>query len=63
MTVQPSSDRVWTLAELSQYNGTDRSKPILLGCKATVYDVTSGATFYGPEVCSNYTHSNITQLH
>lgn len=49
--VPPSSDRHWTLAELSEYNGRDTSKPILLGCKATVYDVTAGAMFYGPDVC------------
>ncbi|KAJ2388445.1 Dihydrodipicolinate synthase [Coemansia sp. RSA 2559] len=37
----------YTLKELSEYNGEDESKPILLGINYTVYDVTPGKSFYG----------------
>ena len=43
-----SRDKSWTLSELSAYNGTDPSKPLLMGCMGDVFDVTSGAGFYGP---------------
>ena len=43
-----SRDKAWTLAELAQYNGTDQSKPLLMGCLGHVFDVTTGAGFYGP---------------
>ena len=36
--------------ELLQYTGEDESKPILLGFRGNVYDVTKGARHYGP-VC------------
>ncbi len=29
--------------------GSDPSGPILLGCNGIVFDVTSGASFYGPD--------------
>ena len=41
-------EKAWTLAELAAYNGTDPSKPLLMGCLGDVFDVTSGAGFYGP---------------
>lgn len=34
--------------ELLQYTGEDESKPILLGFRGNVYDVTKGARHYGP---------------
>ncbi|ESW08926.1 hypothetical protein PHAVU_009G086200 [Phaseolus vulgaris] len=34
--------------QLSQYNGTDPSKPIYVAVKGRVYDVTTGKSFYGP---------------
>ncbi|KAJ2514133.1 Dihydrodipicolinate synthase [Coemansia sp. RSA 2049] len=37
----------YTLKRLSEYNGEDESKPILLGINHNVYDVTPGAKFYG----------------
>ncbi|KAJ2557582.1 Dihydrodipicolinate synthase [Coemansia sp. RSA 1933] len=37
----------YTLKELSEYNGEDESKPILLGINFNVYDVTPGKNFYG----------------
>ena len=43
-----SADKAWTLSELAAYNGTDASKPLLMGCAGHVFDVTSGADFYGP---------------
>ena len=43
-----SRDKAWTLAELAVYNGTDTSKPLLMACLGDVFDVTSGAGFYGP---------------
>jgi len=40
--------RGWTRAELQAYSGTDPSKPILLGVKGQVYDVSSRRSLYGP---------------
>jgi len=40
--------KVWRKMELSQYNGTDRSKPLLLVVIGEVYDVGTGERFYGP---------------
>ncbi|KAK7283137.1 hypothetical protein RIF29_12448 [Crotalaria pallida] len=37
-----------TLQQLSQYNGTDPSKPIYVSVKGRVFDVTTGKSFYGP---------------
>ncbi|CAN1186353.1 Probable steroid-binding protein 3 [Linum perenne] len=38
----------FTAAQLSQYNGTDSSKPIYVAIKGRVFDVTTGNSFYGP---------------
>ncbi|KAJ3699053.1 hypothetical protein LUZ61_002758 [Rhynchospora tenuis] len=38
----------FTAAQLKAYDGSDESKPIYLSVKGTVYDVTSGKSFYGP---------------
>jgi predicted heme/steroid binding protein len=35
--------------ELAEYNGQDPSKPIYLGYRGKVYDVTAGARHYGPK--------------
>ncbi|XP_057433079.1 probable steroid-binding protein 3 [Lotus japonicus] len=37
-----------TAQQLSQYNGTDPSKPIYVSVKGRVFDVTTGKSFYGP---------------
>ncbi|GAB2235549.1 hypothetical protein Droror1_Dr00025977 [Drosera rotundifolia] len=37
-----------TAAELREYDGSDERKPLLMGIKGNVYDVTSGRMFYGP---------------
>ncbi|OMO61566.1 Plant peroxidase [Corchorus capsularis] len=37
-----------TPQQLSQYNGTDPSKPIYVAIKGVIYDVTTGKSFYGP---------------
>ncbi|XP_038886284.1 probable steroid-binding protein 3 [Benincasa hispida] len=37
-----------TPRQLMAYNGTDRSKPIYVALKGCIYDVTAGASFYGP---------------
>jgi len=43
-------DKTFTAEELKNYDGKKNpSGSILLGCKGIVYDVTSGASFYGPE--------------
>ena len=42
-----SSEKIYTVAELKEYDGTDPSKPILISIKGIVYDVSSGAKFYG----------------
>ncbi|KAE8056236.1 hypothetical protein FH972_013026 [Carpinus fangiana] len=37
-----------TAQQLSQYNGTDPSKPIYVAVKGRIFDVTNGKSFYGP---------------
>jgi len=37
-----------TADELSQYDGTDPSKPLLMAIKAQIYDVSQSRAFYGP---------------
>mmetsp|Transcript_37418 Transcript_37418/g.60117 ORF Transcript_37418/g.60117 Transcript_37418/m.60117 type:complete len:126 (-) Transcript_37418:117-494(-) len=39
---------VFSKAELLQHNGVDAGRPLLMGCKGLVFDVTAGADFYGP---------------
>jgi predicted heme/steroid binding protein len=39
---------VLTLEELSQYNGTDLSKPIYLAINSTIFDVSASPHTYGP---------------
>jgi neudesin len=34
---------------LGAYDGTDDSRPILMGVRGIVFDVSSGARFYGPD--------------
>lgn len=34
--------------ELKQYDGSDKTKPILLAVKKRIYDVSRSETFYGP---------------
>jgi len=43
-----SADRVFTLAELRKYDGSDPTSAILLGCNGLVFDMTPGESFYGP---------------
>jgi len=43
----PPEPRDFTLRELYEFNGTN-DKPIYIGCKGKVYDVSSKANFYGP---------------
>ncbi|KAG9448061.1 hypothetical protein H6P81_014189 [Aristolochia fimbriata] len=43
-----SSSRLWTAEELTVYNGTDDSLPILLGIIGSVFDVSKGRPHYGP---------------
>ncbi|URE09372.1 Cytochrome b5-like Heme/Steroid binding domain [Musa troglodytarum] len=40
--------RLWTVEELTLYNGTEVGLPILLGILGSVFDVTKGKTHYGP---------------
>ncbi|CAL4913161.1 unnamed protein product [Urochloa decumbens] len=40
--------KLWTVEELSVYNGTDEGLPILLGILGSVFDVTKGMSHYGP---------------
>ncbi|XP_039014402.1 membrane-associated progesterone-binding protein 4-like [Hibiscus syriacus] len=42
-----SSQKLFTAEELSLYNGTDESLPILLGILGSVFDVTKGKSHYG----------------
>ncbi|XP_019415948.1 PREDICTED: probable steroid-binding protein 3 [Lupinus angustifolius] len=38
----------FTPNQLTQFNGTDPSKPIYVAVKGRVFDVTTGKSFYGP---------------
>ncbi|KAK4600559.1 hypothetical protein RGQ29_010274 [Quercus rubra] len=37
-----------TPQQLTQYNGTDASKPLYVAVKGRIFDVTNGKSFYGP---------------
>lgn len=37
-----------TLDQLKQYDGSDPSKPIYIGVKGRVFDVSTAQSFYGP---------------
>ncbi|KAG2235723.1 hypothetical protein INT48_009138 [Thamnidium elegans] len=43
----PRQELIFTDAELAQYDGTDRTKPIYLAIDGDVYDVSQGAGWYG----------------
>lgn len=49
MTMIRDDDPARSKAELWAYNGADSSKPLLLGCKGLVFDVSAGRDFYGPQ--------------
>lgn len=40
--------RDYTIAELTQYDGSDLTKPLLVAIRGQVYDVGRGRDFYGP---------------
>jgi membrane-associated progesterone receptor component len=40
--------RDYSVDELSDFDGTDSSKPLLIAVRGNVYDVTRGRDFYGP---------------
>jgi predicted heme/steroid binding protein len=44
----PPEKRDYNAEELKQYDGTDPTKPILLGVKGKIYDVSAKEEFYGP---------------
>ncbi|KAL8201111.1 hypothetical protein R6Q57_012450 [Mikania cordata] len=37
-----------TLHQLQQYDGTDPSKPIYIGVRGRIFDVSTAKSFYGP---------------
>ncbi|MBW2381625.1 MAG: cytochrome b5 domain-containing protein [Deltaproteobacteria bacterium] len=43
-----AEERDYSLSELAGYDGSDPTKPLLIGIRGSVYDVTRGRTFYGP---------------
>lgn len=43
-----AEERDYSLSELAEYDGSDSSKPLLLGIRGQVYDVTRGRDYYGP---------------
>ncbi|CAL5225355.1 g8158 [Coccomyxa viridis] len=38
-----------TLAQLKEYDGSDKKKPIYLAIRGVIFDVSKGAEFYGPD--------------
>lgn len=45
----PTALPAYTTASLAQFNGEDSALPIYIAFDGTVYDVTSGRKFYGPD--------------
>ena len=45
----PPPIRTFTAAELRQYDGSDGSRPVYLAILGDVFDVSSGAKYYGPD--------------
>ena len=43
-----AQERDYLLSELGAYDGSDPGKPLLMGIRGQVYDVTRGRDFYGP---------------
>lgn len=43
-----AEERDYCLDELCELDGSDPSKPVLIGLRGHVYDVTRGRDFYGP---------------
>jgi len=43
-----AEERDYLLSELAAYDGSDPGKPLLIGIRGQVYDVTRGRDFYGP---------------
>ena len=43
-----AEERDYWLSELSEYDGSDPTKPLLLAIRGYVYDVGRGRDFYGP---------------
>jgi membrane-associated progesterone receptor component len=43
-----AEERDYSLSELASYDGLDPAKPLLIGIRGQVYDVTRGRDFYGP---------------
>ena len=42
-------DKLLSLRELSEYDGRDDTKPILLAVRGVIFDVSQGRDFYGPD--------------
>jgi membrane-associated progesterone receptor component len=43
-----AEERDYSLSELCDFDGSDPGKPLLIGIRGYVYDVTRGRDFYGP---------------
>jgi membrane-associated progesterone receptor component len=43
-----AESRDYSFSELADYDGSDPTKPLLIGIRGYVYDVTRGRDFYGP---------------
>lgn len=43
-----AEERDYGLSDLAAYDGSDPGKPLLIGIRGQVYDVTRGRDFYGP---------------
>ncbi len=43
-----AEERDYSLQELAEYDGSEPGRPLLIGIRGQVYDVTRGGDFYGP---------------
>ncbi|KAJ8309127.1 hypothetical protein KUTeg_014001 [Tegillarca granosa] len=52
VTIEPDADgkprKIFTAEELKEYDGSKPNKPIYMGVRGVVFDVTKGKDFYGP---------------
>lgn len=46
--IPDAEERDYARSELAAYDGSDPGKPLLIGIRGHVYDVTRGRDFYGP---------------
>lgn len=47
--LRSAAERGYSSEQLAQYDGSDGSRPLLMGVRGFVFDVSAGDRFYGPD--------------